>query len=221
MNEKPTNAAASSGSSAVPFDAAKLDVVLDRAGIDALVVSSQHNIRYLLGGYEFFFFAHADAIGVGRYVPLLIYQRGHVERTCYIGIGTEKSERELGALWAPHFVSAWYGPGAAAAAVDHLKSIGLERGQIGIETAFLGADADRALRAGLPDATLIDALAPLERFRAVKTPKELDCLRKASDKVVDAMLAVIAGYGPGASTADLTESCVARRCCGGWNSTIA
>lgn len=207
MNEKPTNvAAASSGSSAVPFDAAKLDVVLDRAGIDALIVSSQHNIRYLLGGYRFFFFAHADAIGVGRYVPLLIYQRGHVERTCYIGIGTEKSERELGALWAPQFVSAWYGPGAVAAAVDHLKSIGLERGRIGIETAFLGADADRALRAGLPDATLIDALAPLERFRAVKTPRELDYLREASDKVVDAMLAVIAGHGPGASTADLTES---------------
>ncbi len=93
-----------------------------------------------------------------------------------------------------------------AAAVEHLKAIGLQRGRIGIETAFLGADADRALRAGLPNAALIDALAPLERFRAVKTPEELEYLRVASERVVDSMLAVIAGHAPGASTADLTEA---------------
>jgi Xaa-Pro aminopeptidase len=203
VNDNPGEVASSSP---VPFDAAKLDAILDRAGIDALIVSSQHNIRYMLGGYRFFFFAHADAIGVGRYVPLLVYQRGHVEETLYIGIGTERSERDLGALWAPQFVSAWYGPDAMAAAVKHLKSIELSHGQIGIETAFLAADAERALRTGLPDATLIDALAPLERFRAVKTPKELEYLRDASDKVVAAMLAVFAGHDPGASTADLTEA---------------
>src|SRR5579863_8912945 len=207
MNDKPINSdGATLADSAIPFDAAKLDAILDRAGIDALIVSSQHNIRHLLGGYRFFFFAHAPAIGVGRYTPLLVYQRGHVERTRYIGIGSEQTERELGALWAPEFVSAWYGPGAMAAAVEHLKAIGLARGRIGVETAFLAADAERALRAGLPDATLIDALAPLERFRAVKTAKELEHLRDASDKVVDAMLAVIAGHRPGASTADLTEA---------------
>ena len=207
MNDKPTNSdAAKAAESAIPFDAAKLDAILDHAGIDALIVSSQHNIRHLLGGYRFFFFAHAPAIGVGRYTPLLVYQRGHVERTRYIGIGSEQTERELGALRAPEFVSAWYGPGAMAAAVEHLKAIGLQRGRIGIETAFLGADAERALRAGLPDAALIDALAPLERFRAVRLPKELEYLRVASERVVDAMLAVIAGHAPGASTADLTEA---------------
>ncbi len=35
---------------AIPFDAAKLDAILDRAGIDGLIVSSKHNIQYLLGG---------------------------------------------------------------------------------------------------------------------------------------------------------------------------
>ncbi|TPI41357.1 aminopeptidase P family protein [Mesorhizobium sp. B3-1-6] len=191
---------------AVPFDTAKLDALLDKAGLDALIVSSQHNIRYLLGGYRFFFFAHADAIGIGRYVPLLVYQRGHVDKTCYIGIGTEQSERELGALWAPHFVEAWYGDGAMNAAVRHLKSLGLDRAHIGIETAFLGADAERALRASLPHTTLVDALVPLERFRAVKSPRELEYLRDASDKVVDAMMSVMSGHKPGCSTAALTEA---------------
>ena len=198
--------AATAADRPIPFDAARLDAILDRSGIDALIVSSQHNIRYMLGGYRFFFFAAAPAIGVGRYTPLLVYQRGRPERTLYIGIGSEASERELGALWAPEFVSAWYGPGAMAAAVERLKSLGLERGRIGVETAFLGADADRALRAGLPDAKLVDALAPLERFRAIKTRNELDYLKAASEKVVDSMLAVISTHAPGASTADLTEA---------------
>ena len=34
----------------LPFDSAKLDALLDDAGINALVVTSKHNIQYLLGG---------------------------------------------------------------------------------------------------------------------------------------------------------------------------
>ena len=44
-----------SGSShPVPFDSQKLDSLMDEAGIDALIVTSKHNIQYLLGGYRFF-----------------------------------------------------------------------------------------------------------------------------------------------------------------------
>ena len=39
---------------------------LHDAGIDVLVVTSKHNIQYLLGGYRFFFFDHFDAIGISR-----------------------------------------------------------------------------------------------------------------------------------------------------------
>ena len=204
MNEVVTERAATP--SAVPFDAEKLDELLARAGIDALIVSSKHNIQHLLGGYRFFFFEHFDAIGVGRYVPLLVYQRGHAERTRYIGNGMERYEKELGALWAPDLVTAWYGPASMRAAVEHLKRLGLGEKTIGIEPAFLGADAVDVLRAELPLARVVDALVPLERFRAVKTPQELQYVREASDKVVEAMLTVIAGHGPGTSTRDLTEA---------------
>lgn len=209
MNEAMTVKLASvipAATPAIPFDTEKLDALLDRAGIDALIVSSKHNIQYLLGGYRFFFFAHFDAIGVGRYVPLLVYQRGHAERTRYIGNGMERYEKELGALWAPEFVTAWYGPGAMRAAVEHLRRLGLESGAIGVERAFLGADAEEVLRTELPRARIVDALIPLERFRAVKTARELQYLREASDKVVDSMLAVIAGHGPGISTRDLADA---------------
>ncbi len=58
---------------------------MEEAGIDALVVTSKHNVQYLLGGYRFFFFDHFDAIGVSRYLPILVYVKGRPERAAYIG----------------------------------------------------------------------------------------------------------------------------------------
>ena len=55
-----------------PFDADRLDKLMEQAGLDALVLTSKHNIQYLLGGYRFFFFDHFDAIGVSRYLPILV-----------------------------------------------------------------------------------------------------------------------------------------------------
>ena len=64
----------------IPFDAGRLDTLMEDAGIDALVVTSKHNIQYLLGGYRFFFFDHFDAIGVSRYLPVLLYVKGDPAR---------------------------------------------------------------------------------------------------------------------------------------------
>jgi Xaa-Pro aminopeptidase len=67
-------------------------------------------------------------------------------------------------------------------------------------------DAGAALRAAFPDAELVDALFALERLRAIKTPEELALLKKASDLVIDSMLAVIETHGPGATKTQLTEA---------------
>src|SRR6185503_5487630 len=50
----------------LPFDAARLDKLLEESGIDVLIATSKHNVQYLLGGYRFFFFDSMDAIGVSR-----------------------------------------------------------------------------------------------------------------------------------------------------------
>jgi hypothetical protein len=39
-----------------PFDTARLDRLMDEAGIDVLLVTSKHNVQYLLGGHRAFFF---------------------------------------------------------------------------------------------------------------------------------------------------------------------
>jgi Xaa-Pro aminopeptidase len=191
----------------IPFDAGRLDALMEEAGIDALVVTSKHNIQYLLGGYRFFFFDHFDAIGVSRYLPVLVYVKGDPERAAYFGHPMESYERELNRFWVPEFSgSARTSTDGMAAAVERLKSAPSRARRIGIELAFLPADAESALRRGLPEADFVEAQLPLERLRAVKTPEELEYLRTASDLVVDSMLAVIAGAKPGATKLDLVEA---------------
>jgi Xaa-Pro aminopeptidase len=124
---------------------------MEEAGIDALVVTSNHNVQYLLGGYRFFFFDHFDAIGVSRYLPILVYVKGHPERAAYIGNSMERYEQELGRFWVPTFIaSARTSTDGVQAAIDELPARAPGAKRIGIERAFLPADAESALRTGLP-----------------------------------------------------------------------
>lgn len=107
----------------IPFDCARLDSLLDEAGIDALVISSKHNIQYLFGGYRFFFFDHFDAIGVSRYLPLLIYVKGGPGESTYIGHAMESYEKALGKFWTPNFQPALTSLDAAKVAAAHLNRI--------------------------------------------------------------------------------------------------
>lgn len=61
---------------AIPFDAAKLDRLMDAAGLDVLVATSKHNVQYLLGAERAIFFDYMDALGVSRYLPVLVYPKG-------------------------------------------------------------------------------------------------------------------------------------------------
>ena len=90
MTESPTaRSFAKAEPTSPPFDSARLDALLDEAGMDAVVICSKHNIQYLLGGYRFFFFEHFDAIGVSRYLPFLVYVKGRPDQSSYVGHGME------------------------------------------------------------------------------------------------------------------------------------
>jgi hypothetical protein len=82
-----------------PFDTARLDALLEDEGIDVLVGTSRHNVQYLLGGYRFFFFECLDAIGVSRYLPVVVYQKGRPDDSAYIGYQLESYEKQLGRGW--------------------------------------------------------------------------------------------------------------------------
>jgi len=46
-----------------PFDAPKLDALLGADHVDAVLATSPHNVRYLLGGYRYFLYDRLDPIG--------------------------------------------------------------------------------------------------------------------------------------------------------------
>src|SRR5580658_1663173 len=125
MNESLGSLSATAEAAPLPFDNARLDSLLDEAGMDAVVISSKHNIQYLFGGYRFFFFDHFDAIGVSRYLPLLVYVKGHLDRSSYIGHPMESYERELNRFWVPSFhPSARTGTDGAKLAAAQLSALG-------------------------------------------------------------------------------------------------
>lgn len=192
---------------AIPFDTALLDRLMDAAGIDVLLASSKHNVQYLLGDYRFFFFDYMDAVGKSRYLPIVVYPKGAPGKAGYIGNRMEAYEKEVRPFWVEAFRPVAFGSvDAMQAAIEHVRRMGLPASRIGIESGFLPADATEALRGAFPESRLVDALGVLERLRARKTPAELEKLRRASEGVIASMLAVIGGHGAGTTKRQLVEA---------------
>ena len=192
---------------AIPFDHHRLDRLMDAAGIDVVIATSKHNVQYLLGGHRAHFFDYMDAIGISRYLPVLVYPKGAPEKAGYFGNRLEKFQREANPMWTPETQTAANNSiGAITQATNHMRKLGLKPKRIACEYSFLPYDAAKALRDAFPDADWVDALYVLESQRAVKSADELAKLRTASDSVLASMQAVIANHGPGHTKAELVEA---------------
>ena len=191
----------------IPFDADRLDRLMDEAGIDVLVATSKHNVQYLLGGHRAFFFDYMDAMGLSRYLPVVVYPKGAPQKAAYFGHRLESFQKENEPFWVPEAQTTSSGSvDTMQKAVDHIRRSGLQARRIGAELAFLPVDAGTALRNAFSGSEIVDALFVLERQRLVKSPEELKKLRIASERVIESMMAVIANHGPGTTKRELTEA---------------
>ena len=192
---------------AIPFDHARLDGLMEKAGIDVLLATSKHNVQYLLGGHRANFFDYMDATGVTRYLPVFIYVKGHPEKSTYIGHRLEGFQHKAKPLWTPETQTTSNGStDAMQKAVDHMKKAGMNPKRIATEFGFLPYDASQVLRAAFPNAEWVDALYVMERQRLKKSAAELKMLKFASEAVLDAMMATIAKTKPGTTKADTVET---------------
>jgi Xaa-Pro aminopeptidase len=190
----------------LPYTFSKLDTLMEKAGIDVLMATSKHNVRYLLGGYQFIFFSAMDAIGHSRYLPIFIYMRGDAQKTAYIANKMEGGEHANHPFWVPNFFPmSWGSLDSIKQAVSHLNDIGVSSGRIGIEPPFLPSDAHQAIKDQLPDLSIVDATSMLERLRAIKTPAELTLLKSASEGITKAMQTTIAASKSGDSKHEIIE----------------
>ncbi len=190
-----------------PFDTALLDRLMDEAGIDVLVATSKHNVQYLLGGHRAFFFESMDAMGLSRYLPVFVYQKGAPQKAGFFGHRMEGFQNEVKPFWVSEVNTKSSGAvDVMEKAVDYLRRLVPSAKRIAIETAFIPLDSAAVLRKAFPNAETVDALFVLERLRARKTPQELEMLKIASDAVIDSMAAVFQNFGPGATKNELTEA---------------
>ena len=191
---------------ALPYSFAKLDDLMEKAGIDVLLITSKHNTQYLLGGYRFIFFCAMDAIGHSRYLPVIAYVKGAPDKTAYVANKMEGGEHANHPFWTPHFLPmSWGSVDSMTEAMRHLKDHGPASPRIGIEPSFLPMNSAKALEAAYPNAPLVDATGLMERLRAVKTPAEQTLLRQATDAITGAMQATITGSGESDSKAQIID----------------
>jgi Xaa-Pro aminopeptidase len=191
----------------IPFDAQRLDRLMDEAGIDVLLATSKHNVQYLLGGHRAFFFDYMDAMGLSRYLPVMVYPKGKPDKAAYFGHRLENFQQQVKPLWVSEVQANSSGAlDTMKKATEYLKRSGVPAKRIGIETTFMPMDAGAALKSAMPDSEIKDALVVLERQRLRKSPEELAMLRAASDKVIDSMMAAIAQSGPGSTKAGIAEA---------------
>ncbi len=189
-----------------PFDTGRLDALMDKANIDVLLVTSKHNVQYLLGGHRAFFFDYMDAFGTSRYLPVVVYAKGQADKTIYVGHGMEGYQNAVKPLWVPEFIKGATSIDSMEKAVAYVKKSGVKAKRIGVEMPFLPLDAADALRREMPHSELVDSVFTLERLRARKTADELAVLKQASEKVIACMLAVIANHGPGTTKQELADA---------------
>lgn len=196
----------SAGSVSPPFDAGLLDRLMEDAGLDVILATSKHNVQYLLGGHRYFFFDYMDAIGTGRYLPVVLYVRGDVSAAAYIGNETEGWQLDNEPLWVPAVeLSSWGSVDAVEAALTHLRRVCPSGVTVGVERSFLPTDSFARL-ADERDLRFAEAFGVLERLRARKSAAELATVERASDAIVESMCAVFASHGAGATKRELVAA---------------
>ncbi len=165
---------------AIPFDTARLDSLMDEAGIDVLIATSKHNVQYLLGGHRAFFFDYMDAMGLSRYLPVMVYAKGAPDKAAYFGHRLENFQRE-----EPSVLDAGCSSATSSGSIDTMQKAIEHIQSPACKTAAhrrrdvvpAGRCRQRRLQDAFPDAALVGcavrAGAPCARSRRRRSLQKL------------------------------------------------
>ena len=178
----------------------KTRVAMERLGLDLLVVTDPSNMNWLTGYDGWSFYVHQCVLVAKEGEPVW-FGRGQdaqgAYRTAYMG-------RDNVVGYADHYVQS-----TERHPMDYLSQVITERGWsngvVGVEmdNYYFSAAAFASLQRGLPNARFKDATALVNWRRAVKSPAELDYMRKAG-RIVEAMHArIVEKIEPGMRKNDL------------------
>ena len=153
------------------------------------------------------FFDYMDALGVSRYLPVFIYPKGKPDKAAFFGHRLEGHQKEAKPFWVTEANTTSSGSvDTMEKATDYLRKSGVKTRRVAAEMSFLPVDAGATLHNAIKGGDFVDAVTVLERLRACKTPEELDKLRKASELVIESMVAVIESHGPGSTKQEIADA---------------
>jgi Xaa-Pro aminopeptidase len=167
----------------------RLSALRERLDLDVIALTSYQGVSYFAGTTIItqnslpdrleFFFQFADAS------PALLL--------CNIETGMAREQTDITDISEyTEFVDV-----PAVAAAKLLQERGIGTGRIGIEAKRLPTEAHRDLRDKLPRAEFVPIDDELERLQSVKTESEIDMLRFAAEKTLEAVLGAAATAKPG------------------------
>ena len=171
---------------------ARLRAEMERAGLDATVAVSPENFGWVAG-----FVVPSQPIMRWRHAMAVV---GHAD-TAYVCVDME--ETTVAGRAGDVKVRAWgeFSDDAMAVLADELARRGFAR--IGIELDYLPAADFARLQAAMPGAEFVAIDAALDRMRRIKTPDEIDLLRRLSRISDKAIGDAFAAVSPGDTEMDL------------------
>ena len=170
---------------------------MEAEGLDALLITYPCNLYYVSGYHTF---------GVGNHACLVLPLDGDA------ALQMTSMEIPAGVVnsWVKNFtIAEWRGQADAGEQLaDMIREMGLESGRLGIEPSRPGLMPPvlQSLKEYLPIATLVDASDLVGGVRLVKSPLELDFLRKAAEYTRVAIHASLEAIRPGALDNDVARA---------------
>ena len=189
---------------------ARLNALMDEAGLDALVLRSGQNFTYLSGVvYPGTLQRHVDLTDSTRPVMLIWPRNGVpviVANKIAAGLAGRDSWVERVVLYEAYVDSAW------AKLTDVLKECGLGNAKVGFEKDYFSAAHWEEIRKGAPKMQMVECTALMDRVRWIKTDDEVALIRRAADLLDDAYLEAFKRIKPGDTErkvhADIMGTCL-------------
>ncbi len=201
---------------------ARMNAVMASQGLDAVVATCAENVTYLSG-----FWAMSQWVRRGPQAYVLQPRDGgaaciiansgildlvpdqdpwvkEIRRYGYFEMNVDKTAKldDADSLQRDLFESP-AAKGSVEALVAAVKDKGLARAKIGIDELGITPQCMEQLQTLLPDATFVRAFGLFERVRAVKTPGEIEILRKAARITEGAINAALAIAVPGVTEREM------------------
>jgi Xaa-Pro dipeptidase len=174
---------------------AKVRAEMARRGAEVLLVSEPENLYYLTGYFTTGYWSYQMLVLPLEGDPFFVIR--HLERTALLGTSwVEAHEAYLDTERPADEVAA------------ALRRRGLDRARLGVEknSWYLTVRGYETLRGLLPGAAWVDCANLVNWLRVIKSPREVEYLRRASAAAEAGVRAGIEAAEPGRTEADLAEA---------------